>query len=703
MDARTPVSAVRNASTAREALASIARRQAFRVVEVSPTVFKLVEAGKPTPVQVTVPPVDRSPIVVTGRKRRELLSDVPGTVSVIVPAPADGTVPGSDSIANALPSISQTQAGPGANQLFIRGIGDAPLGGLGQQSVAFLLDNARLTYDGPDPDLALVDLQRVEVLEGPQGPLYGTGALGGIVRLIPNAPDLSDTAIIASSEATLTDHAGLGYGGNAVLNLPMNGRTAVRAVAYGKRRPGWIDDDGGRQGINDDLLVGGRLAFRWLPAHDWTVDANALIQSRHSNDSRYVDGSREFARPTRRREPIDSDIRIATLNIRRESGAVDFQYSGSISTNEVDRRFATAINTLDVPTLLDSRSFRTIDQEVRLSSDGRIKWLAGLSVLLSRTHAFVGMDKTESILLFDRSVSEIAAFGEAGTAIANNLDIAIGGRAFSSRVKDHASQGSEDLDLTPSTIRLTPSATIRWRPSSGLTAYARFATAYRPGGVGIGQLIIGGDDEYRGDTLRGFEVGFHFRKGSLSVDGAGFSSFWKSVQADFLLPNGLIATRNVGDAQNFGVQGSLKFTIAGFEAEMRGIAQRAQLEGAGNYPIELDDRRLPIVPDFAGRIEVARKFKVGEWKGRITLAANGQGATRLSFDPSLDQRMPGRVSLQSSISIVRGPWSASLVGQNLTNADSDAYAFGNPFLVRTYRERTPSPPRSIGLSLSRAF
>ena len=705
VDGSTSVPAIVGARSAAVALTSIERSGKFEVVAVSPLLFRIQAVARiAPPAKSRVRPMSEPPIVITGRKRRELAADVPGTVAIFRPVLADGAVPNSAALERNLPSLSGTAAGAGANHRFIRGIGDAPLGGFGQQSVAFLLGDARLTYDGPDPDLALVDIERVEILEGPQGPLYGTGALGGIIRIVPQAPDPGAIAGAATTSVAMIDRSGIGFNTNLVSNLPLNATSAIRIVVYGDQRPGWIDEEGGGRHLNRQRFYGGRAAWRWHPATDWTLDAIFVGQSRSLSNSRYVDGDiAEFERPFRQREPIDSDFRSATLSAMGKAGNVDINLSSSISTNEVDRHFASAIGDLMAPRIDDSRSYRTIDQELRFSGEGRINWLAGLSFLSSRTRATIGVRGDIPLLSLDRSASELAAYGEIGTNLTRNLDVAIGGRTFFSRVRDLESRGEVDISLTPSTVRLTPSATIRWRPVDGLTAYARYATAYRPGGVGIGQLIIGGDDEYRGDRLNGIEAGGHWRRGTMSIDVAAFISDWRSVQADFLLPTGLIATRNVGDARNSGAEVAVRFAVANFSITGRGIAQRARLESTETTPAAFDDRRLPIVPDVSARLEVAHPLRFRDWDGTVSVAINAQGATRLSFDPALDRRMPARATSEVNLSLSRGPWSASLSAINLTNADSDAYAFGNPFLVQTSRERTPLQPRSITITVGRRF
>ena len=95
---------------------------------------------------------------------------------------------GSEAVLDRLPMLASTSLGPGRNKIYIRGVADSSFNGPSQSIVGQYLGDVRLTFNAPDPDLQLYDMRRVELLEGPQGTLYGTGSLGGILRLVPNGP-----------------------------------------------------------------------------------------------------------------------------------------------------------------------------------------------------------------------------------------------------------------------------------------------------------------------------------------------------------------------------------------------------------------------------------------------------------------------------------------------------------------------------------
>ena len=130
-------------------------------------------------------------IVVTASKRDTLSQRFPGQWSRI-----DGDefaplgVAGTEAIEVRSVGFSSTHLGAGRNKLFIRGIANSSFSGPTQSPVGQYFGDMRTGYSGPDPDLKLVDMDSVEILEGPQGTLYGSGALGGIVLLKPNMPQI---------------------------------------------------------------------------------------------------------------------------------------------------------------------------------------------------------------------------------------------------------------------------------------------------------------------------------------------------------------------------------------------------------------------------------------------------------------------------------------------------------------------------------
>jgi iron complex outermembrane receptor protein len=132
-------------------------------------------------------------IIVTASKTDLPLSHFAGVVTKLDGGDLSfGGERGMDSILSRTATVSSTHLGSGRNKLFIRGIADSSFTGPTQSTVGQYLGDIRLSYNAPDPDLRLYDVDNVEILEGPQGTLYGAGSLGGIIRVVPKAPDPRD-------------------------------------------------------------------------------------------------------------------------------------------------------------------------------------------------------------------------------------------------------------------------------------------------------------------------------------------------------------------------------------------------------------------------------------------------------------------------------------------------------------------------------
>src|SRR5579864_7063157 len=189
-------------------------------------------------------------VVVTAQRRAENLQDVPITVQAISGQQLEQlNVVSFNDLLKYTPNISYSGNGPGTGNIFMRGLGGVGSGDQSQSTtapfpnVALYLDEQSMQFPARNNDVYLVDMERVEVLEGPQGTLFGGGAQAGAIRYITNKPNLSAT----SGGFT----AGYGYtsGGdqnrqlNAVRNIPLIADTlGVRAVAFSEHQGGYISN-----------------------------------------------------------------------------------------------------------------------------------------------------------------------------------------------------------------------------------------------------------------------------------------------------------------------------------------------------------------------------------------------------------------------------------------------------------------------------
>src|ERR1700735_5003215 len=230
-------------------------------------------------------------IVVTAEKREERLLDVPMSLTAL----------SGDELARAgsyrledfvgkVPGLSVVDAGALGSQLVIRGITTGVQAV--NSAVATYIDETPYAAQGPfvdstfaTPNLDTFDLQRIEVLRGPQGTLYGSNALGGLVKYVTNAPDPPAVAAKVETGANSVSNGGTGFDVHAMVNLPLGADSALRLVGYDTYYPGFIDDPSrGLTDINGTHFVGGRVSYLYEPASNFTVRLNAIYQERRWND-----------------------------------------------------------------------------------------------------------------------------------------------------------------------------------------------------------------------------------------------------------------------------------------------------------------------------------------------------------------------------------------------------------------------------------
>jgi len=189
-------------------------------------------------------------VTVTAQRRNESMQDVPIAMQAFTAQTLQQlNIATLDDYIKYLPNVTTANNGPGQNEVFMRGLsaGSQPSQGSGSTglwpNVAIYLDNQSGQLPGRNLDIYAADLNRIEVLAGPQGTLYGAGAEAGVIRYITNEPRLDKTEANVSASYGVTAHGDPNTALTAVLNVPLISDTlGVRAVIYNDRRGGYIDN-----------------------------------------------------------------------------------------------------------------------------------------------------------------------------------------------------------------------------------------------------------------------------------------------------------------------------------------------------------------------------------------------------------------------------------------------------------------------------
>lgn len=217
-------------------------------------------------------------VVVTASKRSAGMSthEMGSAISVLSSSTLrDAGIDSIDSIVSFVPSFNIESFGPGDSEYIIRGINAA-----GESTVGVYFDEAPITGrfledgGGKNAPLKLVDIERIEVLKGPQGTLFGANSMGGTVRVITNKPNLQTFEAEASAELSNTTHSGdQSYSYSAVLNAPLiDDKLGVRVVGYSDETAGYIDNNQlGGHDINDVSMDGVRVQVLFEPNDDFSL------------------------------------------------------------------------------------------------------------------------------------------------------------------------------------------------------------------------------------------------------------------------------------------------------------------------------------------------------------------------------------------------------------------------------------------------
>src|SRR3984885_11669963 len=189
-------------------------------------------------------------ITVTAQRRTENVQNVPITIQALTAETLNQlSVTTFNDYVKYLPNVTAPNNGPGQGNIFMRGLS---VGAAGSQSsgsiggfpnVAIYLDDQSGQLPARNLDIYAADLERIEILEGPQGTLFGAGAQAGVVRYITNKPKLDVTEAMVNAGYATTAHGDQSSNVDATINLPIIADTlAVRGVIYNEKRGGYIDN-----------------------------------------------------------------------------------------------------------------------------------------------------------------------------------------------------------------------------------------------------------------------------------------------------------------------------------------------------------------------------------------------------------------------------------------------------------------------------
>ena len=701
-------------------------------------------------------------IVVTAEKREEKIKDVPMSITALGGGALDNLQYRSFSdYAAMVPGLSITSSQPGYTNLTLRG---QNAGGVGS-TVAVYLDespfgssSALLNGSILSGDFDTWDLQRVEVLRGPQGTLYGSNSEGGLLKFVTAPPVLGSFSGAAEVTGETVDHGGTGGDVRAVVNLPLGDMFALRVGGFKQDVAGWVDDPSrGKVDENDGHKYGGRVSLLAQPVDSLTIRLTASSQQSNYNGTPGVDTTNATLRPAvgdlqQERfiaEPSSFQYKNYNATINWDAGlfsilsTTSYGILNSDAISDVSNvALAPGVTYADVlggagltdtgaslDNLVDLKKFT---QEVRVSSPTTnfIEWQVGAyftreqGTLLQHLNPISlpsGVPITAfgalEIASLDSTYKETSGFGNVTIHIIPQFDIQAGGRY--SKNEQEATEtlsgllaGGGQQFSTPSSGHVwTYSVAPRWHIDADNMLYFRWATGYRPGGPNALPPIVPPDvpREYGADKTSNLELGIKstLLNGLLSIDAALFHVDWTNIQLLEQVDNTGI-NGNGGKARSQGFEWTVGYVpVHGLTLNWTGAYTDAKLttDAPGVHGVAGDP--LPYAPKWSTSLDGeydAPAFADYKYFVGATWSYVGARSTVFGSDETmlLQVRLPSYNDYGARVGFDNDRWRWTLYGKNLSDSRgiSSYTSSGAPGLNGS---ASVIQPRTFGVTLSTKF
>jgi outer membrane receptor protein involved in Fe transport len=640
-------------------------------------------------------------VVVTAEKRVEDVKDVPMAVTVLSGEKlARQNLTNFDDYVNTVPGMNFTASEPGHTQLILRGIN---AGGVGATIGTYVdetpygsssaLANGTITT----PNIDTFDIARIEVLRGPQGTLYGSSTLGGLLKIVTNAPSTDEVEGKVQAGISDVDNGGTGFSLKGMLNVPVDDSIAFRVTAYTDFKPGFVDDPvRGVKNLNWARETGGRAALQINVTNDFNIRFTAVAQDigtggNSSEDLTVVGpdyaptyGTYQQARTTP--TPGYAHYRVYNGTMNYDLGWASLVSSTSYDTfKDLMFQDGTGVYGLDIDGRLGQKKFT---QELRLASPdqaGPLEWLAGFYY----THENAGLRQnlvtgvgapTLAFLELDSKYIETAGFANLTYHFSDQFDVAIGGRY------SHNSQSALEFGLA-SAAGVSDGDVFTWSvaPSYHLddqtVLYARAAKGYRPGGPNALPPIVppGVPTFYGADSLINYELGVKtdLLDGQLSIDADVFLINWSDIQL-LVVSGGFAVNANGPSARSQGFEWNVTWRPLDELSVVFGGAYTDAHLTADTDPIlvgALSGARLPWAPKWNTSLDAeytfdnvgdVRPFIGGSWRYVGERKSDFGGfvvaPTPNQFDVGSYNRFDARVGVEWD------KWTFEVYGKNLNNS-----------------------------------
>jgi len=663
-------------------------------------------------------------VIVTAQKRNERIQDVPISISVLSGDQLDKfTASGVTEALNRVPGVVTTVSSQGGGtQVAMRGVTAGGALFNGSSPIAYYLDSVPfgLVKSAIAPDSNAYDMERIEVLRGPQGTLYGASAQNGVVRVLTNDADLQQLEVKTRASLSTTKDGGVNYRGDMALNVPLiKDKLAARAVFGYEGLSGWVDKPN-KEDANDAQLRNMRLKINAQPTEQLAIGMSAWLSRNDYGAPSTSDEDFEVLSPADESMEIDYDA--FGLKIGYDFSA----FSVTSATSYLDYSNEGALDILPLAsvslTLSTALKSKVVAQELILNStqEGLWRWSVGGMYRDAEDRLIQAGVFLPATIDFGDTSKSFAIFGEVTRlSLDGRFGLTVGLRHFEDEVEQFENirntgvpgeplyRASNDFDAD------SPRVVLTWHPRDRSTIYASYAEGFRSGFEQNANAPT--FPPLKADNLKNYEVGAKgsLAGGRLTYDTAVYYIDWQDVQQTLsVVVGGIPVTALVNGEAADGIGFEFGLSARPVEALALGVNfswNDLKLTGdtaltTAGVPLFRKGDRLNLSAEYTVGASVDYFFALGGggYEAHFSTSANysSEQVVRAVSGPVLINDEGESVLIARASFSLNAPnnWAATLFVDNFTNESS-----ARPSTLGVPDWTQHDRPRTMGFQLEYSF